>query len=147
MKEKQENKNIKVSFDFDGTLAEKHVQEYARELLQRSDIEVWIVTSRFGDDEKYKKFFSTTTNVNITNNDLWEVAKDLGIPKERIHFTNMEDKWKFLKDKDFIWHLDDDWVENRLILNNAKMKAINVWGNNSWRNKCERIIKQKKGTN
>jgi hypothetical protein len=132
---------VKVSFDFDGTLAEKHVQKYAAELIEKGH-EVWIVTSRFGDDKKYKKFFNTSTNVDLTNNDLWEVAEELGIPKERIHFTDMEDKWRFLKDKSFLWHLDDDWVENRLILNNCKMPAINVWGNNSWEHKCNRIIKR-----
>lgn len=142
MESKRILNKTKVSFDFDGTLAEKHVQEYARELIERG-FEVWIVTSRFGDDTKYKKFFQTTTNVDLVNDDLWDVAKKLNIPKERIHFTDMEDKWRFLKDKNFAWHLDDDWVENRLILNNAKIAAINVWGNNSWKIKCERIIKRK----
>ena len=131
----------KVSFDFDCTLSETYVQEYAQELIDRG-FEVWIVTSRFGDDTKYKNYFKTYTNVDLTNNDLWEVAEKLKIPKERVHFTDMEDKWKFLKDKGFIWHLDDDFIEIKLILNNAKMAAINVWGNSAWKYKCERIIKK-----
>ena len=133
---------IKVSFDFDSTLDRKPVQEYAKELLERDDVEVWIVTSRFGDDEKYKKFFSTTTNVDLTNNDLWEVANELGIPKERVHFTDMMDKWHFFALNDgFLWHLDDDWVENREILNNTKTKAINSLSS-SWIAKCKRILKK-----
>jgi hypothetical protein len=132
---------IRISFDFDGTLEHKHIQEYAKELIDRG-IEVWIVTSRFGDAEKYKAYFSTTTGVEITNNDLFEVASNLGIPNERIHFTDMMDKWRFLQDKDFIWHLDDDWCENRQILKHTKTKAISAFGNSSWRQKCERILKK-----
>ena len=39
---------MKVSFDFDGTLSRKDVQEYAKSLVN-SGLEVWIVTSRFDD--------------------------------------------------------------------------------------------------
>jgi hypothetical protein len=130
---------IKVSFDFDGTLEYKPVQSYAKELIDRG-IEVWVVTSRFGDELLYQKFFNTTTGIKITNNDLHKIANDLGIPNERIHFTNMEDKWVWLKDKEFLWHLDDDWIENKGILKNTKTKAIAV-DSSSWRTKCERIIK------
>ena len=134
-------KKYKTSFDFDGTLELKSIQAYAAELLTRDWVEVWICTSRFGDDEKYKRFFHTTTNVDLTNNDLWEVAERLGIPKERIHFTDMADKYEWLKGKDFVWHIDDDWVENRLILNNcAPTRAISSFGNPNWKGKCERLL-------
>ena len=130
---------LKVSIDFDGTLERESVQTYARELVERG-IEVWIVTSRFGDDERYKSFFQTTIPVGLTNKDLFEIALELGIPKERVHFTDMDDKWPFLKYWDnFLWHLDDDWVENRDILKNTKTKAINSIGAN-WKSKCERLI-------
>jgi len=136
-------KKYKVSFDFDGTLELKPIQEYARELMQRDWVEVWVTTTRFWDDEKYKKFFQTTINVDLTNNDLREVTNDLGIPEERIHFTNMEEKWHYLKEKDFVWHIDDDWVENRQILNTcAPTKAISSWGNPNWKQKCERVLNQ-----
>jgi len=141
---KIDNKHIKISFDFDGVLELNHIQEYAKELVARK-FEVWIVTSRFGDAELYKKFFSTTINVDLTNNDLWNVAKELGIPKEKIYFTNMADKYHFFKENEgFIWHLDDDWIENRNILNNTKTKGINSWGNSSWKQKCERILRNHK---
>ncbi len=130
----------KVSFDFDSTLDHLSIEKYAKELVERG-IEVWIVTSRFGDETKYQNFFSTNTPVNVTNNDLFETADRVGIPRERIHFTDMDDKWKWLKDKDFIWHIDDDWVENRLILKNTKTKAISTLGS-SWKAKCERILKK-----
>ena len=132
---------VKVSFDFDGTLELKPIQEYAKELVEQGH-DVWITTTRYGDDEKYKRFFHTTINVDLTNNDLWEVAEYVGIPKEKIHFTNMQDKWPYIKEMGFLWHLDDDWVENRQILNNTKTLAISSWGNPNWEQKCRRIIKK-----
>jgi len=132
----------KVSFDFDETLEFKPIMEYARELIDRG-IEVWIVTSRFGNDELYKRFFHTSTNVDLTNRDLWEVANNLGIPEERVHFTNKDNKWHFIKDKGFIWHLDDDYEENKLILKHcAPTKAIGAFNNPKWKWKCEKILKK-----
>lgn len=134
--------NIKISFDFDGTLDRKSIQNYAKELIEKG-YEVWIVTARFGDNKKYQEFFQTSINVDITNNDLKEVANSLGIPEERIHFTNMDDKWPFLKfHDDFLWHIDDDWIENKNILKYTKTKAISSLGAN-WKSKCERLIKKK----
>jgi hypothetical protein len=133
---------IKVSFDFDGTLERESIQRYAKELVERGH-EVWIVTSRFGDDERYKTFFQTTIPVGRTNEDLFEIAASLGIPRERVHFTDMDDKWPFFKYyQEMLWHIDDDWVENRQILKNTKTKAIDSIGPN-WKGKCERIIKKK----
>lgn len=133
-------KKFKVSFDFDGTLEIPSITEYAKELMLCDDVEVWITTSRFGDDTKYKKFFKTTTNVDLTNNDLWELAAEIGIPKERIHFTDMADKWRYIKEMNFLWHIDDDWVENRLILINTKTLAISSFGSPNWKGKCNRIL-------
>jgi len=134
----------KLSFDFDGTLEHKPIQRYAKELIEQGH-EVWITTTRFGDDEKYKRFFHTSTNVDLTNNDLWEIAEEIGISKDRIHFTDMNDKWRFIKTKDFLWHIDDDCVENRQILKNTKTLAISSLGNANWENKCDRIIRNAQG--
>ena len=132
---------MKVSMDFDGTLEYKSIQEYAKELIARG-IDVWVVTSRFGDDEKYKLFFRTSTNVEITNTDLFEITNALGILKEKIVFTDMIDKYHYFeKHPEFIWHLDDDWVENRNILNHTKVKAVSAFGNPNWKQKCERLLK------
>jgi hypothetical protein len=127
---------MKVSFDFDGTLSELHVQKYARELIERG-IEVWVVTSRFENAEKYKEFFGTFT-LDYDHNDLWEVVNDLGIQLENIHFTNMQPKSEFLKDRGFIWHLDDDYIENREIPKLVKIPSINVKKN--YKHKCERHL-------
>ena len=94
---------MKISFDFDGVAEKSFIRKYIIELIERG-FEVWIVTSRFGDDEKYKKFFQSSINVDLTNKDLWKVVEEIGIPKERVHFTNMKDKWHFFEDNpDFLW--------------------------------------------
>ena len=49
-------------------------------------------------------------------------------------------KWEFFKDKDFIWHLDDNEVELKLIRGNCpNLKGIDVlYGN--WKQKCEKLL-------
>lgn len=131
---------MKVSFDFDSTLELESVQKYAKELIERG-IEVWVVTSRFGDDELYKRFFHTSTNVDLTNRDLREITDRLEIPEERIHFTNMRDKWEFIENRGFIWHLDDDWIENEMINERTLTKGLSHWGNPNWERECNALLK------
>lgn len=133
-----ENKT-KISFDFDGTLDRKHIQQYAKYLV-KSGFEVWIVTSRF-DKEHYIKQFQIQIENDI-NNDLFKAADELGIKRQNIHFTNMENKYLFFIDKDFIFHLDDDWTENKNILKYTKTKGIDSLCS-SWKQKCQRILKQR----
>lgn len=133
---------MKVSFDFDGTLEYKSIQEYAKELVTRG-VEVWIVTSRFSNGEMYKKFFMTTISIENINKEIFEIAELVGIPKHQIIFTNMVDKWVFFSGHpDFIWHLDDDWQENTQILKRTKVKAISAFGSPNWKQKCERVLKK-----
>ena len=75
-----------------------------------------------------------------------EVAHEIGIPEDRIVFTGFTEKSTYFKDKDFVWHLDDDWAENRRILNTSKyqIKAISAFGSPNWKGKCERILKKAK---
>lgn len=130
---------MRISIDFDGTLEFQSIQDYAKELIERG-VEVWIVTSRFGDNEKFKKFFNTSKNVDLSNRDLHEVANKLGIPEERRHFTNMKDKWEFLENRGFIWHLDDDWIENEMINERTSTKGIDVFP--QWKEKCETLLER-----
>ena len=123
---------MKVSFDFDSTLDRESVQKYAAELISRG-IEVWITTSRLSDEKAPSEEW---------NKDLYKVANELGIPKERITFTSMADKYEFFLGKDFIWHLDDDWVENRLINKHTKTKSISHISSGNWIGKCNRLIKK-----
>lgn len=122
---------MKVSFDFDSTLDKETVQHYAKELVERG-LEVWICTSRLSDNEAPSDKW---------NLDLYKVAESVGIAKSNIQFCSMADKYEFFVGKDFIWHLDDDWIELGMINKHTKTKGISVWGQGNWKSKCERILK------
>jgi len=129
-----------VSFDFDGTLGQyPSVQAYAKELVQRG-LDVWIVTRRYDSIERYTPEFNfrySITNLEEEHKYLFEVAKECGIVN--IKFMNMDDKWKFFKNSNFIWHLDDDYVEIKDI--NRYTKTIGISVVNNWKNKCEKLLK------
>lgn len=112
----------KVSFDFDDTLSFESTQEYAKKLINEG-IEVHITTSRFEDLKHYLPVVYPDGHT-----DLFKVAKELNIPKENIHFTNFIDKSEFLKDTDFIWHLDDNYIEILTINRDTKCKGIYLLG-------------------
>ena len=124
---------MKVSFDFDGTLSRKDVQEYAKSLVN-SGVEVWIVTSRFDDENAMKKNWHW---IKGQNKNLFNVAEECGIKLDNIQFTCMESKSIFLKDKGFIFHLDDDVDELMDILDSKDgCKPVNV-DHFDWKNTCE----------
>ena len=127
----------KVSFDFDGTLSMPHVKKYAKSLVEKG-YEVWIVTSRVGDDNLKKTFYKDGPP--NWNDDLWETAEEIGIPKNQVKFTEFVDKIDFLKEKNFIFHLDDDEYELMAILNSKdSCKAINI-NYFDWENCCNELI-------
>ena len=117
---------MKISFDFDGTLSRESVQKYAKQLIDR-DFNCIITTYR------QKEYIPPDSN-----NDLLEVAKNIGI--EDIRFTEGQDKSSFLEDV-FI-HLDDDYNCLREIQINSKCIPISVCTGN-WQGKIERIIRRK----
>jgi hypothetical protein len=121
-----------VSFDFDATLDRKLVQDYAFSLIKKG-YEVWILTSRFEDCDNY--------NFKANNDDLFKVADTLGIKREHIKFMNMEEKYKFVLTKNFLFHLDDDWIEINMINSRTKSRGISCFGNSVWKQKCNRILK------
>ena len=129
---------MKASFDFDSTLDIPSVQKFAKKLV-RKGIEVWIVTSRVSE-----RFGNPNWNF-----DLFRVAREVGIKEENIHFTEGDDKWKFLKDKGFLFHLDDDCIELELLEENTKVVPISHlncrsdFGGKSWKQKCLDIIREK----
>ena len=86
----------KVSFDFDNTLSSKLVQDYAKSLINKG-YEVFILTARY--NEMKKSFYVP----NPTNEDLFEVAKKVGIKERNIIFTNMENKYTFLNKCKFVY--------------------------------------------
>jgi len=95
---------LKVGVDFDGTLADWHHAETINNLVKtliKGGAEIWIVTARTKMPiEKYDK---------LINNDLYLIAKELGIPDERIIMTDMEFKYQFMKEKGITILIDDNW--------------------------------------
>lgn len=104
---------MKISFDFDSTLTQGEIQRLARTYVEANH-EVWIVTSRL-----------STPNWNF---DLRVISKNLGIPPERVHYTEGDYKWQFLHENDFEFHFDDDYMEIKTArINNCKCIVIPVW--------------------
>ena len=85
----------KVSFDFDGTLDKKHIQQFATELIN-SGVDIYVNTTRFA------KF---------DNSDLFEVVNSLGLSYDKVNFTNHIWKAEFFEENnlEFEWHLDDNY--------------------------------------
>jgi len=123
----------KVSIDFDNTLTKLSVQNYVKQLLLMDDIEVNILTAREDDA------LNTSEIHMIDNRDLWDVINDLGIKKDKVRFTGYEDKYHFLKDDNYILHLDDDGGELNNIYKFTNVHPINVT-KDSWINKCNDIL-------
>lgn len=132
-------KNIKISLDFDGTLSRKDVQNFTKELVN-SGYDVWIVTSRFDDEYATNRAWWWIRDQNKT---LFDVANECGIKNENIHFTNQEPKITFLKDKEFLFHLDDHSDELIHITNSKdSCKPINV-NHFEWEESCLGLINNK----
>jgi hypothetical protein len=117
----------RVSFDFDGTLTSFEVQDMAGYLVNKG-FEVWIVTSRCPN----------------MNEDLELIAHAIGI--RNIKYMCFEDKAKFLKDKGFLFHLDDDIIELSLIKTYTDVKPIchmnwgsRYGGKENWKRLIEEI--------
>lgn len=90
---------MKVSFDFDGTLQTGAMQELAKKFVALG-AEVWITTTR------HKNPWG---GMQYNNQQVWAVAEMVGIPKERIQFTEGKAKYAMLKGFDI--HFDDDSAE------------------------------------
>lgn len=128
-----------VSVDFDKTLTRPDVQEYVKELLARG-VDVWVVTSRYDDLHIHR--YEPENNFN--NDDLWKLVDEIGIPRNRVRFTNMEWKVEYLMGTNVIWHLDDNPRELfEIKAMNLKTIGIQVEAG-SWKNKCERLLKKQK---
>lgn len=117
----------KVSFDYDSTADTQEVEEFAKELVDRG-FEVWIVTTRLDNSKAPSHNW---------NDDLFNTVMRCGIKFENIHFTNGADKWLFLKDKNFIFHIDDDSHEIDFIYKNIKeTTGILYYYNDNWKKEC-----------
>ena len=119
-------KQLRLSFDFDGSIERESLQKYAEELVQRGH-EVWIVTRRYSDINNYTKEFCKQygiTNLIHEHKHLFTVAAKCGIKPENIHFMDMVEKYHFFqRNESFLWHLDDNYIECREINQNTKTVA------------------------
>jgi hypothetical protein len=130
--------NNQVSFDFDSTLSRNDVQDYAQSLINKG-FEVWILTSRFEDCYQYPWYRGREEHC---HQDLYTIANKLGIPPERIIFTNMADKADTILERDDfnpIWHLDDDYIELNVIHKKTNTKAFSVVSS-SYKKKCNKLL-------
>lgn len=127
---------MRISFDFDGTLSRKDVQDFAKNLVQNG-IEVWIVTSRIATEPALKKGWHW---IERQNQELYDVAEKVGIKRENIIFTEFVDKIKFLEGKGFIFHIDDDVDELMAIIESGdSCKTVNV-DHFEWLETCKNIL-------
>jgi len=129
---------MKASFDFDSTLDRKDVQRFAKELVN-DGVEVWIVTSRFTTEYATEKGWHW---IDKQNRKLFRVADNIGVKREHIIFTCFQMKSEFIKDKGFVFHLDDDSDELIAILESGdSCKPVNVC-HFDWERDCKLYIKQ-----
>lgn len=91
---------MKISFDFDQTLSEKHIQDICYATIKAGH-HVVILTSRLSPEFRKKHYGSD----NHRNGDLYTVADRLGI--KEIIFTNGQFKAKFLVKHNIDLHYDD----------------------------------------
>lgn len=96
---------MKISFDYDCTLTQKRIQLTAKKFID-SGHDVWITTSREDDENGDPRW----------NQEVYEIAESLNIPKTNIQFTNGADKWVYLMGFDL--HFDDSEHEILIIEEN-----------------------------
>jgi hypothetical protein len=124
---------VNVSFDFDDTLSKESVQKYAKELMEYG-INVYVTTTRYDDLHKHRYEW------NPTNEDLWKVIDELGIPRHYVRFTCMEWKYKYLDRSSFIWHLDDNKEEeDRATFHKCSVPIVRV-DRTQWKRQCNKLI-------
>ena len=138
---------MRVSFDYDDTLDQEEVWQYALKLMDRG-VDVWIVTARL-DDENVKEEYGEEINGRIQipywagNRDLYQQANAMNIPRSQIVFTNLLGKGSWFKrHPNFEWHLDDSIKQLYDVKYMSSVKAINV-GNPNWQEKCENLIRKR----
>lgn len=130
---------MKVSFDFDSTLSRKDVQRFAKELVQEGH-EVWIVTSRRSNEDAALLDPWVKDRVIRSNKKLFRVADNVGIKRNHIIFCNFVNKIDLIKDKEFVFHLDDDADELiQILFDEDSCKPVNV-EHSEWEIDCRKIL-------
>lgn len=100
---------MRVSLDVDGVLDTTKGFELAKRAISRGD-DVYIITAR---NERF-------------NADVYELAKQLGIPRLRVYFTNGADKWQTVKRLRIERHYDNNQEQLDKIRENTNAQAEKV---------------------
>ena len=103
----------KYSFDFDGTLEDdfygepnnqkEEVQGICKNLV-KSGQDVYIITKRFG--ETYKDYGKKNEHVEV-----YKLAEELGIPKDKVYFTDRDMKVGRIKQLGINVHFENSELE------------------------------------
>ena len=128
--------NKKVSFDFDSTIDRKDIQRYAKELISEG-YDVWIVTSRINTESALERGWYW---VEKNNQELYDVAEEVGIPRDKIVFTEHVDKIEYLFGKNFLFHIDDDVDELMAIIKSGDPCKVVNSDHSDWLIHCKEII-------
>lgn len=132
---------MKISFDFDGTLEMREVQEMAQEMIDRGH-DVCILTTRYSDPSSYRawKYEDNRAALRGLHNELLEVARNLGITE--IHFTEWEWKTTVIDNYNIDIHIDDNFRDEVAVINhNNKAKAIFYdYGSSSWKRELYNLL-------
>jgi 3-deoxy-D-manno-octulosonate 8-phosphate phosphatase KdsC-like HAD superfamily phosphatase len=83
---------MKISFDVDGVLTTPQGMALARRKITEGN-RVYIITAR---------------NESTMSARVYEIAKELGIPRLRVYFTNGADKWKTIQSLGIELHIDNN---------------------------------------
>jgi len=88
-------KKFKISFDFDECLGDNiHIQTLAK-ILVNAGCDIFVLTSRVNDGV-------------ISNEDLFDLIKEIGIPNEKIIFVGTSSKYLAMKEHNITLHFDDN---------------------------------------
>jgi len=98
---------MKISFDVDGVLTTPQGMALARRKITEGN-RVYIITAR---------------NESTMSTRVYEIAKELGIPRLRVYFTNGEDKWKTIRRLGIEVHYDNNEEQITKIKENTDSRA------------------------
>ena len=98
---------MKISFDVDGVLTTPQGMALARRKIIEGN-RVYIITAR--NEERMAAA-------------VYEIAKELGIPRLRVYFTNGEDKWKTIQRLGIEMHYDNNEEQYNKIKENTDSDA------------------------
>lgn len=136
---------MKISFDFDHTLSQPTVQDFARQLAA-AGWELWIVTMRFDTKERMERYYRERQELAEDwqgNDDLFQVARQLGIPRRRVIFTNWQWKSRFLARRRFILHVDDcKYLLGEIRKKRLPLRVLNCWNNHRWQKVCLDVLRR-----